>query len=113
MRRQLVPAIIAIVLFTVLTLVYSVGTTVVDEVLFPDKADGSLVKDASGKVVGSTLIGQSFTTPSTSTPAPPPTGTPLGPATATARTTGRRIRCSSTARTTRRHPTSTSRRPPG
>ncbi len=48
MRRQLVPAVIAIVLFTVLTLVYAVGTTFVDAVLFHDKADGSFVKDAQG-----------------------------------------------------------------
>ena len=61
MRRQLVPAVVAIVLFTVMTLAYSVGTTVVDGVLFSHKADGSLVKDASGQIVGSSLIGQSFT----------------------------------------------------
>ena len=61
MRRQLVPAIVAIVLFTALTLVYGVGTTLADSVLFQDKADGSLVKDAKGQVVGSSLIGQDFT----------------------------------------------------
>jgi K+-transporting ATPase ATPase C chain len=60
MRRQLVPAIIAVALFTVLTLVYAVGTTFVDAVLFPDKADGSFVKNAQGRVVGSSLIGQGF-----------------------------------------------------
>ena len=31
--------------------------------LFNDKADGSLVKDAKGHVVGSSLIGQDFTKP--------------------------------------------------
>src|SRR4030095_14170236 len=30
-------------------------------VLFNDKADGSLVKDADGRVVGSKLLGQTFT----------------------------------------------------
>jgi K+-transporting ATPase ATPase C chain len=61
MRRQLLPAVIAIVLFTALALVYGVATTVVGQVFFKDKADGSLVEDASGHVVGSRLIGQGFT----------------------------------------------------
>ena len=60
MRRQLVPAVIAIVLFTALTVVYGVGTTLVDQVLFKHQADGSLAKDTSGHVVGSSLIGQDF-----------------------------------------------------
>ncbi|HVV35335.1 MAG TPA: potassium-transporting ATPase subunit C [Acidimicrobiales bacterium] len=61
MRRQLVPALVAIVLFTVLTLAYAVGTAAASSVLFKHKAEGSLVKDASGRVVGSSLIGQDFT----------------------------------------------------
>ncbi len=112
MRRQLIPAIVAIVLFTVMTLAYSVGTTLVDEVLFSHKADGSLVKDAE-RSDRRLLSDRSELRHArrTSTPAPPLTGTPLAPTTATARTTGRRIRCSSTARTTPRPPTSTSHRP--
>jgi K+-transporting ATPase ATPase C chain len=61
MRRQLMPAVMAIVLFTIMTLVYAVGTTLADQALFKHKADGSLVKDASGRIVGSALIGQNFT----------------------------------------------------
>ena len=79
MRRQLVPAVVAIVLFTVMTLVYSVGTTLVDQVLFPHKADGSLVKDASGQVVGSSLIGQSFATTEYFHPRPAADGYAAGP----------------------------------
>jgi len=63
MRRQLVPAIIAILLFTVLSLGYGVVTALVGQVFFKNKADGSLVKDAQGHVVGSRLIGQSFSKP--------------------------------------------------
>ncbi len=33
----------------------------VGQVAFPAQANGSLIKDASGEVVGSSLIGQSFT----------------------------------------------------
>ncbi len=61
MRRQLLPALMAVVLFTALTVIYVVGTTLFDDVLFPDKADGSFVKDAHGHIVGSSLIGQNFT----------------------------------------------------
>ena len=61
MRRQLLPALMAVVLFTALTVIYVVGTTLVDGVLFHDEAEGSFVKDAHGHVVGSSLIGQNFT----------------------------------------------------
>ncbi len=61
MHRQLPSAIVAVVLFTAMTLVFAVGTTFADQALFKDKADGSLVKDANGQVVGSSLIGQDFT----------------------------------------------------
>ena len=60
MRRQLLPALIAIALLTAMTLLYSVGTTLADQALFSKKADGSLIKDAKGQIVGSSLIGQGF-----------------------------------------------------
>jgi len=63
MRRQLVPAVMALVFFTVLTAGFVVGTTFLDSALFHHDAEGSLVKDAQGKVVGSSLIGQTFTKP--------------------------------------------------
>jgi potassium-transporting ATPase KdpC subunit len=60
MRRQLVPAIISILLFTVLLgLVYPLVVTGVAQVAFKDKADGSIVS-VNGKRVGSSLIGQAF-----------------------------------------------------
>ena len=63
MRRQLFPALVAIVLFTAMTLLYSLGTTAAVQVLFHHKAEGSLVTNARGRVVGSSLIGQDFTKP--------------------------------------------------
>lgn len=60
MRRQLLPALRMVLVFTVLTgviypaLVFGFGR------LFASKADGSHVRDASGTVVGSSLIGQQF-----------------------------------------------------
>ena len=62
MRRQLTPAIrIFAVLTIVLGLAYPLVATGIAQVVFPAKANGSLVKDASGRVVGSRLIGQGFT----------------------------------------------------
>ena len=79
MRRQLVPAVIAILLFTAITLLYGVGTTLADQVLFKHKADGSLVKDAKGQVVGSSLIGQDFTKEEYFHPRPAADGYASGP----------------------------------
>jgi potassium-transporting ATPase KdpC subunit len=61
MRRQLVPAVIAMVVFTVLFgVVFPLVVTGIGQVVFHDKADGSIVEQ-NGKKVGSSLIGQAFT----------------------------------------------------
>jgi K+-transporting ATPase ATPase C chain len=53
----------AIVVFTVLLgVVYPLVTTLIGQVAFGDKADGSLVS-RNGKVIGSELIGQTFVAP--------------------------------------------------
>ena len=41
--------------------IYPMIVTGVSRTAFPDKADGSLIKDASGQVRGSALLGQNFT----------------------------------------------------
>jgi len=58
--RQLWPAVRMMVVMTVLVgLAYPLALTGVAQVLFPGRADGSLVS-RDGTVVGSSLIGQSF-----------------------------------------------------
>jgi K+-transporting ATPase ATPase C chain len=61
MRRQLVPAIISMVIFTVLLgVVYPLVVTGVAQVAFKHEANGSIVEQ-NGKQVGSSLLAQSFT----------------------------------------------------
>ncbi len=64
MMREIRPAIVMIVLSTIIFgLAYPLGMTGLSQVLFPWQANGSLLYDKHGQVIGSALIGQSFTLP--------------------------------------------------
>lgn len=61
MLSDIRPAIVSTVLFTALLgVAYPLAITGVAKAAFPWQAEGSLVRDASGQVVGSALIGQGF-----------------------------------------------------
>ena len=63
MRAQIRPAIVTLVLLSVLTgVVYPAIVTGIAQVVFPHQANGSLIV-RDGKVIGSALIGQPFDDP--------------------------------------------------
>jgi K+-transporting ATPase ATPase C chain len=56
------PAIVMTILFaTLLGIVYPLAMTGIGQAVFPSQANGSLVRDAGGRVIGSTVVGQAFT----------------------------------------------------
>jgi K+-transporting ATPase ATPase C chain len=63
MRKDLTTSLLAIIVMTIfLGLVYPLAITGISQALFPGKANGSKVS-LNGKVVGSSLIAQSFSHP--------------------------------------------------
>lgn len=61
MIKQLRPAVSMLALMTLITgVAYPLVVTGVAQVAFPEQATGSLVRDANGQVLGSSLIAQNF-----------------------------------------------------
>lgn len=64
MFKQFKPALIMLLLMTALTgLIYPLAVTGLSQLFFPVQANGSLLRDADGKALGSGLIGQNFSDP--------------------------------------------------
>lgn len=61
MRTHWVALRAMLVLTAVLGLAYPLAVTVIGQVALPAQANGSLVRNADGEIVGSAFIGQSFT----------------------------------------------------
>ncbi|CAM4472165.1 K+-transporting ATPase ATPase C chain [Paenibacillus endophyticus] len=58
-----VPLRISLLFMVICGIIYPLVSTGAAQLLFPGQAAGSLIKDQTGQVVGSELIGQSFTDP--------------------------------------------------
>ncbi|MEP6786264.1 MAG: potassium-transporting ATPase subunit KdpC [Sphingomonadales bacterium] len=64
LKSSLRPALVMTLLFAALLgLAYPLALTGIGQLTLPAQANGSLVRDAQGKVIGSSLIGQNFATP--------------------------------------------------
>jgi len=73
--KQLRPAIVLTLFFIVVTgIAFPVVVWAIGRAAFPGQAEGSLIRDASGKVIGSALLGQSFAKPEYFHPRPSAAG---------------------------------------
>lgn len=62
--KNLITAILMTIVTTILLgLVYPLVVTGLAQVIFPDKANGQLIRGSDGTIVGSRLIGQPFSSP--------------------------------------------------
>lgn len=56
------PAIVLTILFALLLgIVYPLVMTGIGQAIFPGQANGSVIRDGQGRVIGSTVVGQAFT----------------------------------------------------
>jgi K+-transporting ATPase ATPase C chain len=73
-KNLITAALMTVVTTVLLGIVYPLAVMVLAQVIFPDKANGSLIKRADGTVVGSALIGQPFSSPGYFRPRPSAAG---------------------------------------
>ena len=76
MKKNLITAVLMTVVTTILLgLIYPLVVTGLAQVIFPDQANGSLIKRVDGTLIGSRLIGQPFSSAGYFRPRPSAAGT--------------------------------------
>jgi len=63
MKNLLTAILMTVVTTIILGLIYPLAVTGLAQVIFPEQANGSLIKSADGSLIGSRLIGQPFSSP--------------------------------------------------
>jgi len=79
MKTFVIALRVTLVTLVLTGVLYPLGMTALAQVLFPSAANGSLAKDEKGRVVGSHLIGQSFSNPAYFQPRPSAAGNGYDP----------------------------------
>ena len=74
MKNLITAVLMTIVTTFLLGLIYPLVVTGLAQVIFPEQANGSLIKRADGTVIGSRLIGQPFSSPGYFRPRPSAAG---------------------------------------
>jgi potassium-transporting ATPase KdpC subunit len=64
MNNKRTAILMTVVMTVLLGLIYPLTVTTLAQLLFPAQANGSLINNSAGEVIGSALIGQSFTSAS-------------------------------------------------
>ena len=63
MKNLMTSVLMTIVTTVLLGLIYPLAVTGIAQVIFPDKANGQLIRRSDGTVIGSRIIGQPFASP--------------------------------------------------
>jgi K+-transporting ATPase ATPase C chain len=74
MKNLKTAALMTIVTTVLLGLIYPLVITGLAQVIFPEKANGSLIRRADGTIIGSHLLGQPFSSPDYFRPRPSAAG---------------------------------------
>jgi K+-transporting ATPase ATPase C chain len=74
MKELMIAFRVALVILVLTGIIYPFAVTGVAQAIFPEKANGSMIKGDNGELIGSELIGQAFTKPSYFQPRPSAAG---------------------------------------
>ena len=74
MKNLVTSILMTLVLTVLLGLLYPLAVTGLAQIIFPDKANGQLIKHADGTLIGSRIIGQPFSSPGYFHPRPSAAG---------------------------------------